>query len=98
MRGVASYLLAGIFVVLALDFMAPPAGLGTAIRAWPGANATTSVIQSVGRTNKGDRMPSTTFGKRQAPRTTPSMLAGCEPVFSPLSASARANFAGRCIA
>src|SRR5664280_3526434 len=35
MRGFASYLLAGILVVLAMDFVAPPAGLGLAVRASP---------------------------------------------------------------
>jgi hypothetical protein len=96
MRGFASYLVAGILVVLALDFIAPPVGLGLSAGAWPIMQGAT--LYSVDRTNKGDRMPlPTTIGK-QAPRKTPTMLSGCEPVFSPLSASARANFAGRCVA
>ena len=96
MRGFASYLLAGVVVVLALDFVAPPIGLGMAVGAWPAAPVTT--IQAVNRTNKADRMPlPTAIQKREAPRKSPALLAGCDPVFSPLSASAQANFAGRCL-
>jgi hypothetical protein len=98
MRGFASYLVAGILVVLAMDFIAPPAGLGLALGAWPAVdqNATT---QSVVRTHKGDRLSTPlTIGKLPAPPKSPIILVGCDPVFSPLSASARANFPGRCIA
>jgi hypothetical protein len=96
-RGFASYLLAGVLVVLVLDFIAPPAGVGVAIGAWPAAPA--PAIQSVDRTNKGNRMPlPMAVDKHRAPVKSPTLLAGCEPVFSPLSASARANFAGRCVA
>ena len=95
MRGFASYLLAGVVVVLALDFIAPPTGLGMAVGAWPAAPM--PVIQAVNRTGKADRMPlPAAIQKRETPRKSPAMLAGCDPVFSPLSASARANFAGRC--
>ena len=98
MRGFASYVLAGVIVVLALDFIAPPVGLGLPVRAWS-ATEPESAIQSVDRTRKSDRMPmSTTVDKQQAPKKPPAMLVGCDPVFSPLSASARANFAARCVA
>jgi len=97
MRGFASCLMAGIMVVLALDFIAPPVGFGMAIGAWPAMPALTP--QSVDRTNKADRMSlPTAIGKRQTPQILPTLLAGCDPVFSPLSASARANFPGRCLA
>ena len=96
MRGFASYLLAGAAIVLALDFIAPPVGLGMAIGAWPAVPPST--IQAVNRSTKADRMPlPTAIEKREMPRKSPALLAGCDPVFSPLSASARTNFAGRCL-
>ena len=95
MRGIASYILAGVFAVLALDIVAPPAGLGfSSVGAAPSAiNDVT--LQSVDRTNKGDRVPMTTIGKNQP--EPQKMLSGCDPAFSPLSAQARANFARSCI-
>ena len=54
-------------------------------------------MQSVDRTYKGDRLPPGSLtGKRRMLR--PTVMEGCEPVFSPLSSSAEANFAGRCLA
>ena len=100
MRGFASYLIACILVVLAMDIIAPPVGLGFAFGAWPAVNHE-EVVQSVNRAHKADRfpVPSTTVGKTLAPRQPPTVvMVGCDPVFSPLSASARANFAGRCVA
>ena len=98
MRWFASYVVAGILVVLAMDFLAPPIGLSLPVGAWPEV-AQNSLIISVNRTNKGDRlMVPKTIGKQQAPRKSPTILVGCDPVFSPLSASARVNFPGRCIA
>ena len=98
MRGFASYLIAGLFIVLALDLVAPPVGLGfSPVGAAPApAYASQHVVD---RANKGDRMPVTTISKRQ-PETQvpPKMLTGCEPAFSPLSVSARANFARSCAA
>jgi hypothetical protein len=103
MRGFVSYMVAGALVLLALDFIAPPVGLGLAIGAWPAVEHTVTV-QTVDRSNKGDRLNgATTVGKQQpAPAKSPIILVGCEPVFSPLSASARANIAvpniaGRCV-
>jgi hypothetical protein len=96
MRGIASYLLAGVFVVLALDIVAPPGGLGfTPVGASPSA-INDVPLQSVDRSNKGDRVPVTTIGKNQP--TPQKMLKGCDPAFSPLSAQARANFARSCVA
>lgn len=93
----ASYVVAGILVVLAMDFVAPPVGLGLAVGAWPAVGQ--GAVQSVIRTHKRDRLSApATIGKQQAPRKSPTMLVGCDPVFSPLSASAQANFSGRCIA
>lgn len=101
MRGFASYLVAGILVVLALDLIAPPVGLGSAVGARPAVEPG-ETVQSVDRTLKSDRLRvSTTVDKQdkqQVPRKPAVVLVGCDPVFSPLSASARANFSGRCVA
>jgi hypothetical protein len=107
MRGFALYLVAGAVLVLAMDLIAPPVGLGLAVGAWP-AVAHDSIVQSVNRSHKADRLlvptttigkvPTTTIGKQQSPPKSPAVMVGCDPVFSPLSASARANVAGRCVA
>ena len=98
MRGIALYLLAGILVVLAMDFVAPPVGLGLAVLAWPAERDVTT--QFVDRTRKGDRMSlPTSAGKPQTPEKPPAVMIGCVPLFSPLSASARiSNMPGRCVA
>jgi hypothetical protein len=60
----------------------------------------------VNRTNKGDReltvrdarVPVPAQQKRKpAAVTEPKILEGCDPAFSPLTASAKNNFAGRCL-
>lgn len=98
MRGIASYLVAGVLVVLAMDFLAPPAGLGLALGAWPAVRHD-DIVQSVNRSGKTDRLPvpSTAVGKSKAPRKSPIVMVGCDPVFSPLAASAGANAPGRCL-
>ena len=98
MRGLASYLLAGILVVLLMDFFAPPVGLGFGVSATPMAEplATTQVVD---RTHKGDRLNlPASVGEQQTPEPPPPILIGCEPPFSRLVASAHASVAGRCIA
>ena len=68
-----------------------------------------SVESFVHRTNKGDREftvrdergPATQGLAPSKPATTaqePRILEGCDPAFSPLMASAKNNFAGRCLA
>lgn len=101
MRGFMSYLVAGFFVVLAMDLIAPPIGLGMSLVAWPAAKADPSV-QLVNRTHKGDRLQvrevPTASEHQKVPSVVPATLDGCETVFSSLSANAKLNFAGRCIA
>ena len=98
MRGFASFLLAGIMVVVAMDFIAPPSGLGLSVGAWPTVEQGT-LVQSVNRSNKGDRLNvPMAVDKSHAPRKLPTVLVGCDPVFSPLSASARANISRHCVA
>lgn len=100
MRAFVSYFLAGALVLMASALLAPEEALVQS----RGASQNLTQMQSVDRTNKGDRLivPATSVGKRQTPqmpaRETPKMLAGCDPVFSPLVASAQANFPGRCVA
>jgi hypothetical protein len=98
MRGFASYVLAGILVVVAMDFIAPPVGLGLPVGVGPTVEQGSST-QSVNRSLKGDRLNvPTAVDKSPAPRKSPTVLVGCDPVFSPLSASAHANVARRCVA
>jgi hypothetical protein len=97
MRGFASYLIAGIFLALALDMVAPPIGLGfSPVGASPVESNGDASLQSVDRTNKGDRIAVRTIGKRQ-PSAPAKLLAGCDPAFSPLATSAHANFARSCV-
>jgi hypothetical protein len=93
MRGLMPYILAGVLVVLAMDVIAPPVGLGLAVVAQPATGINTST-QTVDRTRKGDRLRVPDVNGRQAP----PMPIGCEAAFSSLSAGARANFPGRCLA
>ena len=96
MSRLISYLLAGCFVVLTMDFIAPPAGMGLSLAAWPAFNR--DQTQVVNRAGKGDRLPVAVASNLQ-PRMLPShLLEGCEPVFSPLSAAAQLNYPGRCVA
>jgi len=98
MRGVFLYILAGVLVILAMDVLAPPLGLGVPVVAWPALDHG-AVSQVVNRAQKSDRLqvPVTTGPRRPMPRA-PAMPVGCEPVFSALSNSAYANYPGRCVA
>jgi hypothetical protein len=98
MRSLAAYLMAGFLVVLAMDFIAPPVGLGLSLAAWP-AIEQGSNLQTVDRVHKSDRLRlPVTVDKQQVPPKAPTVLVGCDPLFSPLSASAYANISGRCVA
>lgn len=105
MQGISTYVVAGALTVLAMDIIAPPAGLGVAL---PGASkpaisvagvgiSTAQRDQVVNRRQKGDRLPVHMLTGRRQPSANP-MPVGCEPVFSQLTASARANGPGRCLA
>jgi hypothetical protein len=98
MRGIATYLMAGTLVLLAMDFVVPPVGFGLAVRATPVAepSATTQIVD---RTHKGDRLSlPTSVGEQQTPEPPTAAMIGCDPPFSRLLASARANVSGRCVA
>ena len=98
MRGIFLYILTGVLVILAMDALAPPLGLGVPVVAWP-AMEQGAVSQVVNRAQKSDRLqvPVTRSPRRPTPMT-PAMPVGCEPVFSALSSSAYANYPGRCVA
>lgn len=94
MRELVSYVIAGALVISALGFLAPPAGLAVGISA-----QTVQGLQTVDRRHKGNRLPEPAAAvRKQAPARRPAMMTGCDPAFSPLSASAKANFAARCVA
>ncbi len=98
MRGFAPYLFIGVLAVLAMDFIAPPVGIGMGVSSWPAFDeAGTRVV--VNRSAKTDRLPvpEMTVRKPSVPERQP-VLIGCEPAFSPLSVSARLNYSGRCMA
>jgi hypothetical protein len=95
-RTLVSYVLFGALVVLALDIIAPPAGFGLAVGARPAIDVTPQVVN---RTHKSDKLLLPMANeRRKTPPHKPAVLIGCEPVFSSLSAAARVNFAGRCVA
>jgi hypothetical protein len=96
MRGFISCLTGGVLVLLAAGLIVPPAGFGSSIAA-VSSTGQALPVQSVDRTNKADRIPTSSRAGKQPEKTRP-VLVGCDPVFSPLSASAQANFAGRCVA
>ena len=99
MRGFTGYLLIGSFAALAMS-LAAVAGLGLAVGARP-VIGPGQVIQSVNRTDKGDRLDigrfDGTWPLRPAAKRPGKVPLGCEPVFSPLATSAR-NYSGRCVA
>jgi hypothetical protein len=95
MRGLMPYIVAGIAVVVAMDIVAPPLGLGLATVA---QSATDPNQQIVDRARKGDRLQLPKANGRQTPPAGAPMPIGCEGAFSALSAGAKANFPGRCLA
>jgi hypothetical protein len=96
MRRFTAYVVASFLVVLTLFLIVPQLGIGISVRALP-VVAPGSMIQSVDRTGKGDRLPIsvTTVDKEPAPDRPQKIKVGCDPAFSPLAGS-RANFPGRC--
>ena len=95
MRGLMPCILTGISVVVAIDIVAPPPGFEFATVA---QSATDPNQQIVDRTRKGDRLQLSKGIGRQTPPAGSPMPVGCEGAFSALSAGAKANFPGRCLA
>jgi hypothetical protein len=97
MRNFLSYVLVGVLVVVLLDLVAPPVGLGLGSAAWPSVGGGTPP-QVVDRTHKSDRLQvPRANGRRLAPSGAPVPV-GCDAVFSTLSKEKQANFPGRCLA
>jgi hypothetical protein len=98
MRTIFSYILAGALVLLLLDVIAPPAGFGLGLAAWPSVDQNGLSSQIVDRTRKSDRLQVPKASGRQITPKAAPVLVGCEPVFSALSKDKQANFPGRCLA
>jgi hypothetical protein len=95
----------GLAVLFLMDYVALPAAPGLD----PNQQSFHAQAQSrhvVDRSNKGDRMvPARDSQSNMTPRPTEQtrpqpvrIPVGCDPAFSPLSGSARANFSARCLA
>ena len=111
MRALTSYILAALMIGLALDFVAPsvfPVGLSSNV--WPSAEGSASAgLQIVNRAAKANRLQVSAKNHSTQTKTvrdvTPSIMPaarkvpdGCDPAFSPLSASASLNYAAKCVA
>jgi len=97
MRGLVSCIFAAIVLALAIAVIAPPALTGLSVMARP-ADPENVMRQAVNRTHKANRLPVASNPRTAPPAARPAMMDGCEPVFSALSAHARANYPGRCVA
>lgn len=94
MRRVALYLFTAGLLAIAIGVVPPLLGVPVGAR----ATSDRGPVQSVNRARKGDRLILPTAGdKLQPTHRLPTVIVGCEPTFSPLAASARANFPSRCI-
>lgn len=100
MRGLAAYITAGFLAALATCAIASviPGEVVGAQTVGGGRSA----VQWVDRAHKGNRLDlrNARGGERRQPmKAREKIISGCEPVFSPLAQSTRAdNFAGRCVA
>jgi hypothetical protein len=102
------YSAGGLAALLATAYVAVSAESGlSAFRPTVIEPAEVAQTTIVNRTSKGDReltmrdarVPVPAQQKRKpATVTEPKILEGCDPAFSPLTASAKNNFAGRCLA
>jgi hypothetical protein len=114
MRSLASYILAALLIGIALNFAAPASSVNGALaKSWPSADQGQIGQQVVNRDGKSDRLLSSGTSSRNIQTNTQiktvreiapkapsarSVLKGCDPAFSPLSASARLNYSSRCVA
>jgi hypothetical protein len=107
MRSLASYVLVALVIGMALDFIAPAASVVDASNGWPSLDAVTPIVNRANKTDRLDWGGNTLSGKSRLEKTVhdvaPAMpasrpvLEGCDPAFSPLSASAQLNYPSHCV-
>ncbi len=96
----------GLAALLATAYVAVSAESGTSAFRPMAFEPAASASTVVNRMNKGDREvtilnasgPATVQNKPATAAKEQKILEGCDPAFSPLTASAKNNFANRCIA
>jgi hypothetical protein len=103
------YSAGGLAVLLTTAYVATSAESGISAFRPTVIEAASAANTVVNRANKGDRGVATRTEAAQRPATPaqnkpatatrePKILEGCDPAFSPLTASAKSNFASRCVA
>lgn len=99
------YSTVGLAVLLTTAYFAASAEMGISAFRPTVIEPADAAKTVVNRTNKGDRAV-TVRDSREAPATSlqgkratkePKILEGCDPAFSPLTASAKSNYASRCL-
>jgi hypothetical protein len=101
------YSAGGLAVLLTSAYVAASAEIGISAFRPTVMEPEVAAKTVVNRANKGDRAV-TLRDARQAPATAvqnkpakttkePKILEGCDPAFSPLTASAKSNYASRCL-
>lgn len=107
MSSLAHLCAGGLAVVLMMDYVALPAATGLDPSQQSFHAQAPKSLHVVDRSHKGDRMtpardssqsniaPAPTEQTRPQPARIP---VGCDPAFSPLTGSSRANFTARCLA
>jgi hypothetical protein len=106
MSSLAHLCAGGLAVVFLMGYVALPAATGLDPRQQSFHAQAPKSLHVVDRTHKGDRLTpprdSSQFKMTPTPEQTrpqPSRIpVGCDPAFSPLSGSSRANFITRCLA
>ena len=97
MANITRHLITGGLLLLAIDGVAPRAGVALSFASSPTVQE--SVPQTVNRAEKADRLPLPVAKKPVVPTSArPTPLIGCEPLMSPLSKSAQPNSFGHCLA
>jgi hypothetical protein len=107
MSSLAHLCAGGLAVVLLMDYVALPAAPGLDASQQSFHVQAAKSLYMVDRTHKGDRLAPTRDSSQSNVAPTPieqtrpqppRIPVGCDPAFSPLSGSSRANFTARCLA
>jgi hypothetical protein len=98
------YSAGGLAVLLTTAYVAASAEMGISAFRPTVVEPEFAAKTVVNRANKGDRavtirkVPATAVQNKPATATKePKILEGCDPAFSPLTASAKNNYANRCV-